>query len=155
MGAKCFHSSFITSLTQRFRSHANYANCANWRTCYLRMVTYERRPKGCLTLRLATFVSVSALRGIPRRGTICVLGQHLYYCQNKCSVLRKFRGKLWAITPLKIRMPCHSERSEESRAGTENYTARDLARFFANAQNDIMLQGFAAPKFTKNRDFFE
>ena len=34
-------------------------------------------------------------------------------------------------------MPCHSERSEESRAGTENYTARNFARFFANAPLDL------------------
>ena len=36
-------------------------------------------------------------------------------------------------------MLCHPERSEGSRAGTENYTARDFARFFANAQNDKIL----------------
>ena len=70
-------------------------------------------------------------------------------------VLRKFRGNVIAIIPLKIHMPCHcfslrpanfvSERSEESRAGTENYTAKDFARFFANAQNDMILQGFYCP----------
>ena len=49
-------------------------------------------------------------------------------------VLRQFRGKVLPIILLKIRIPCHSERSEESRAGTENYTAGDFARFFANAQ---------------------
>lgn len=36
-------------------------------------------------------------------------------------------------------MLCHPERSEGSRAGTENYTERDFARFFANAQNDKIL----------------
>ena len=51
-------------------------------------------------------------------------------------------------------MPCHSERSEESRAGTENYTARDFAGFFANAQNDKVLQKNIAPKFAKNQTFF-
>ena len=54
-------------------------------------------------------------------------------------VLRQFRGKVLPIILLKIRMLCHPERSEGSRAGKENYTARDFARFFANAQNDTIL----------------
>ena len=89
-------------------------------------------------------------------------------------VLRQFRGKLLPIILLKIRMLCHPERSEGSRAGTENYTARDFARLlFPSASehvSSLMLRTFrlppvgakamtryykifAAPKLTKNQTY--
>ena len=42
-------------------------------------------------------------------------------------------------------MLCQSKRSEESRAGAGNYTAKDFASFFANTQNDIMVQTICDP----------
>ena len=48
-------------------------------------------------------------------------------------------------------MLCHPERSEGSRAGTENYTARDVARIFANAQKRSSLAVSAYARFFVGR----
>ena len=76
-------------------------------------------------------------------------------------VLRQFRGKLLPIILLKIRMLCHPERSEGSRAGTENYTARDFAGLlFPSASEHVSsltlrmtryYERFAASKLTKSQ----
>ena len=51
-------------------------------------------------------------------------------------------------------MLCHPERSEGSRTGTENYTARDFARFFANAQNDTVLWKICCPEIDEEPKVF-